>query len=444
MKKKLLIVTFFIAMLLSSDFVFAQYGLFLSGNPYIKLSNGSSTSPVFLIIKQTATTGIVGFGNIISEGEFNYLDWVIGTGGPGTYNIPFYDPNSSENIPFSMTIGNAATGAGYVLFSTYHAPGARTPFASYEGTAGTAIQYLNLQNTAPNSNNDTANVVERWWIVDAESYSGSYGSFANMPSNISFTFNFSPSEMHNITNLEAQPFEYGGSVATTMWNPSIVFPGTYTPGTTETFVNSATVLSTNLYRAWILVNSTSPLPIELLSFNAVCQGNNVGINWSTASETNNDYFTIERSKDGKTWETVTIVPGAGNSNSTLSYSYTENNPFPITSYYRLKQTDYNGQSETFNSVAVNCSDEITYQFNIFNINTNVSNNEMFITYTSPIGKRVTAGLFNVIGQQLGMQQQVSSAETNTIKFSNCNFNRGVYLIRLDNGDNVIMRKIIIP
>jgi hypothetical protein len=86
-----------------------------------------------------------------------------------------------------------------------------------------------------------------------------------------------------------------------------------------------------------------PLPIELVSFNATPVSNkNIVINWKTASEINNDYFTIERSKNAIDWEKVDNVVGAGNSSSLLSYSITDTNPYNGVSYYRLRQIDFDG------------------------------------------------------------------------------------------------------
>ncbi len=100
--------------------------------------------------------------------------------------------------------------------------------------------------------------------------------------------------------------------------------------------------------------SSANLPISLLLFTPFCNGNNIVLNWSTASETNNDYFTVERSLDAISWQVVTTVNGAGNSNIILNYKTTDTNPLEGISYYRLKQTDYDGKSETFSAVAVSC------------------------------------------------------------------------------------------
>jgi hypothetical protein len=101
------------------------------------------------------------------------------------------------------------------------------------------------------------------------------------------------------------------------------------------------------FNAFTLASSSplNPLPVELLFFDAKLKDRTVDITWQTASEHNNDYFSIERSQDGINFEVITIVPGAGNSTDLLSYFSKDPNPYEGTSYYRLKQTDYDGAYE---------------------------------------------------------------------------------------------------
>lgn len=87
----------------------------------------------------------------------------------------------------------------------------------------------------------------------------------------------------------------------------------------------------------------NPLPITLISFKATANGSTVDLDWQTGSEINNDYFTIERSVDGITFYPILTTDGAGNSNSTLDYHETDVSPISGISYYRLKQTDFNGE-----------------------------------------------------------------------------------------------------
>ena len=85
------------------------------------------------------------------------------------------------------------------------------------------------------------------------------------------------------------------------------------------------------------------LPIELLYFKGSVYNSDNILHWSTASEDNNDYFAIEKTKDGIDWEILTRESGAGNSSNQLYYSSVDENVESIINYYRLKQTDYDGR-----------------------------------------------------------------------------------------------------
>ncbi len=86
------------------------------------------------------------------------------------------------------------------------------------------------------------------------------------------------------------------------------------------------------------------LPVELVSFTVNTSVEGILLNWSTASEKNNDFFTIETSSDAVHWTTAGEVKGAGNSSSLLDYSYIHNQPVAGVNYYRLKQTDFNNRA----------------------------------------------------------------------------------------------------
>ncbi|NQX98097.1 MAG: hypothetical protein HRT73_09495, partial [Flavobacteriales bacterium] len=95
------------------------------------------------------------------------------------------------------------------------------------------------------------------------------------------------------------------------------------------------------------LTAANPLPITLLSFEATANEDKVDLKWSTSTEINNGFFTIERSADAKNWEEIVTTNGAGNSNQTIEYFETDYEPLEGVSYYRLKQTDFNGQYEYF-------------------------------------------------------------------------------------------------
>ncbi len=87
----------------------------------------------------------------------------------------------------------------------------------------------------------------------------------------------------------------------------------------------------------------SPLPVELIQFDAVANGDAVDIRWTTASEKDNAFFTVEKSRDGLAFETLSTQKGAGNSTTRTSYYEKDRKPFEGLSYYRLKQYDLNGR-----------------------------------------------------------------------------------------------------
>ncbi|MDP2387563.1 MAG: T9SS C-terminal target domain-containing protein [Bacteroidota bacterium] len=93
----------------------------------------------------------------------------------------------------------------------------------------------------------------------------------------------------------------------------------------------------------IFTNALAPLPISLVSFIASKQNDEVLINWVTATETNNQYFTVERSENGQFFSEIGNVNGAGNSVTQKSYFMTDLHPFTGINYYRLKQTDFDGK-----------------------------------------------------------------------------------------------------
>jgi hypothetical protein len=88
----------------------------------------------------------------------------------------------------------------------------------------------------------------------------------------------------------------------------------------------------------------SPLPVELLSFRAAKEEGGILLSWSTASEINNDHFTVERSTDNLSWKALVEIPGAGTTSATTNYRAIDERPLFGINYYRLKQTDFDGRS----------------------------------------------------------------------------------------------------
>jgi hypothetical protein len=100
-----------------------------------------------------------------------------------------------------------------------------------------------------------------------------------------------------------------------------------------------------------ILGGGSPLPVKLLSFDAVFQTDHVVISWATASETDNDYFELEHSTDGKTYTQISRLTGYGSSNSLHTYSVTDQDFSNGLNYYRLSQVDINGINHTYPDIS---------------------------------------------------------------------------------------------
>jgi len=164
----------------------------------------------------------------------------------------------------------------------------------------------------------------------------------------------------------------------------------------------------NLY-TWILVAATHPLPVELTTFRASCSADQKPVvEWITATETNNAFFTLQRSTDGFFWTSVAEISGAGNSNAPLYYSYTDDAAPEGVVYYQLSQTDFDGTVADAGAVSVNCTSENisgTYGLNVYSDNEHL----IHVTLTSELSESLTVTLYDMNGR-LVLRETVSSIE----------------------------------
>ncbi len=171
---------------------------------------------------------------------------------------------------------------------------------------------------------------------------------------------------------------------------------------------------------------SNPLPIELLNFSAEVNEHSIDLLWSTASERNNDYFTIQRSKEGHEFESITQIYGAanGDSNQQLNYFFNDVHPFDGVSYYRLKQTDFDGLSTLSNVIKVD-RNQI----------------KRLVVYPNPASSTQTIStsftgsfhVFNSVGELV-----IQSNNTNSLNFKE--LAPGVYIVKSDKG---LSAKVII-
>jgi hypothetical protein len=183
------------------------------------------------------------------------------------------------------------------------------------------------------------------------------------------------------------------------------------------------------------------IPVELASFNANVSGNNVNLYWSTATETNNRGFEIERSQNG-VFELVGYVPGFGTTTETKLYSFVDQNVDAGNYTYRLKQMDFDGTIAYSSEVAVEVSNPLTYQLdqnypNPFNPVTN-------ITYSLPSDNQVSLVVYDAIGNEVTvLVNKFEKSGKHSVQFNASNLSSGVYFYTIKAGDFTSTKKLVL-
>ncbi len=178
------------------------------------------------------------------------------------------------------------------------------------------------------------------------------------------------------------------------------------------------------------------LPIEIIYFNATAKDNHrVMLEWATASEKNNDYFTVERSLDGVNWEEAVKAPGAGNSTSILYYSAYDNNPYLEHSYYRLKQTDFDGTFEYFKTISVDFNET---EFNNTTIYPNPTDNEFILTGSALEIKKIS--LFNSLGQDITSKTKIKRHSDSEAVINLSEVSPGLYYVKTATSSNIVYKQ----
>ncbi|MBJ7427546.1 MAG: T9SS type A sorting domain-containing protein [Bacteroidia bacterium] len=189
-------------------------------------------------------------------------------------------------------------------------------------------------------------------------------------------------------------------------------------------------------------SSAQTLPVKLISFNGIAKNNDALLTWVTASETNNKGFEVERSIDGRTFELVNFVKGAGNSNKNLNYTLTDANvlsKFAIV-YYRLKQIDFDGKTTLSQVVRVTKNAESMNSMIVF---PNPFNNEYNVSFNAAKAGMITLETVNLEGKVIVIKTTAVTQGANTVPVVEAaNLSAGVYFVRLTiDGETQVMKLV---
>lgn len=219
---------------------------------------------------------------------------------------------------------------------------------------------------------------------------------------------------------------------------------TYAPNGNVSTVYTVTLTVTNANNCVNTATTTVTiediaLPIELVSFDAIdVSDGRVQLRWVTASEENNEYFQIERSDDGISFEAIGRVEGAGYSDELLEYEYVDELPTLGENYYRLKQIDFDGKFDFSDIVTV----KITEGVEDFSFYPNPFRDELNLKVKAPLNDGSYLQIMNIYGQLINRIDLPENSESNfTIDLSQ--LDSGTYVIMLnDTYKNLVLEKIM--
>lgn len=187
------------------------------------------------------------------------------------------------------------------------------------------------------------------------------------------------------------------------------------------------------------LSKESVLPIKLVFFDAQIEQNSVAIQWATATEINNDFFSIEKSNDMKNWDVIATQKGAGNSNQYLSYKFQDMNLMQGISYYRLKQTDFDGRFEYFSPVTI--KNDVDFRSEI---KVNIYPNPSHGNFNIQINSEMESGeiiILNNLGQIVA-KFQIANNQFFPIDITQ--FGKGLYQVLITDNSSILQsHKLVI-
>lgn len=294
----------------------------------LTLNNGKifSTSTNKLSIENNSTTAISGASI-------------------GSYVVGPIDRNTNSTADYVLPVGDAINYRP--VFITPNSTTQTTYTAEYKNTAHSSISYdINGYNNTPTTSGDNIDHVAMgcWWDIERSAIGSDCYVALNWDNNSGVD---SPADIV-LAHWNGTSWD---KIGTTLTGSDGTGSATATAGRVKSDLFTGDFSPFNLGST----TGNNSLPVDLLSFTANCSNNEVEVNFSVLSQENNDYFTIERSLDAIHWEYVTEIAGEGNINTQKDYSFIDENSYSNLSYYRLRQTDFDGNFKTYSPVSINCN-----------------------------------------------------------------------------------------
>lgn len=330
-------------------------------------------------------------------------------------------------IPFTFNITSAMTNTtAYVDVSTRATAAAdNLPWAGASNVAAVSNMYSQNPPTSPDGT--IPSVIDRWWDITN-----------SHPVTADATFSYRGSE-----NTLNDPLYFAGAlIGAQYWNGSQWVPNNGTIGSAASVTSGVgSVLASNLttFCPWILSLVLAPLPVELIDFKGTCVNNEIVVEWCTASEKNNSYFTVEQSVDGNNFDVVAQVYGNGTTTSKHCYKHVTNSVSDVT-YFRLTTTDNNGTKSVSKTISVASCNDANGNILIANDGTK----EVGIILNSLIDQKLELFVHNALGQLIEVKDLQAIKGYNNIRVDLNNVSNAIYYVSVyHSNEKLISKKIVV-
>jgi hypothetical protein len=191
----------------------------------------------------------------------------------------------------------------------------------------------------------------------------------------------------------------------------------------------------------VRISAPVSLPVELISFNAICLDDGALITWKTASESNTSHFNLEKSRNGIDWGIIHTEQAAENSTQLITYGFMDKNIFNGVNYYRLDQYDLDGVYEQFGPISINCLKQDVY-FSIFP-NPSSTSFSVMLNNDLLIGE-ATLLITNKLGKEVYVKSIKVGPGINLYSIDKLDISAGVYYISIINNNYTsgVLKQII--
>lgn len=391
----------------------------LTASNSITLTDGViSTGGFHVICTNTSASSVTGYSGA-SYVNGNLRRYIASN--TSTYGFPVGTGTGSSSYHLAELVNNNLSGTSYLTARF----GALTNHDNNDMAASDG--YMTYQSVAPDG----------VWIITPNSQpsSGTYGVrlyIGNFSSQLTDN-EFGPLKRSEVSITAADWSDAGGTMS------SVNGAGRLTSDGYAMRSGFTSFSQFGIGRASVAGN---PLPVELISFSAEPTDNKaVALNWVTAVEIENDHFTIERSPNGIDFTEVTRVEGKGNSSVTSYYNALDLSPNNGTNYYRLKQTDYNGEFTYSDIVSVNFG-EVTVEpaVTIYPNPTN-GNNVVTVNISNASAELTEIKMIEISTGRL-IHQETITGNNNQIPLPT-NLSAGIYILQATHAGRTINTKLLV-